>query len=116
VFIINPTLGVCHQTRLWRLIINTTLGICDVVRSLSCHLLTHDCCVQGSDQVDLVPHGTDIEVNASNVHDYVRKYAEHRMLHACQKSLEVSRVRVSTIFTSGERVFGLETWLESVNT
>ena len=56
----------------------------------TCCLFTVACCLcQGADQVDLVPHGADIEVNASNVHDYVRKYAEHRMLHACQKSLEV---------------------------
>ena len=80
------------------------------------HLLTGACCVQGSDQVDLVPHGTDIEVNASNVHDYVRKYAEHRMLHACQKSLEVSGGRVFARVGRSSLVIGLETMLESVIT
>ena len=44
---------------------------------------------EGGDQVDLVPGGSSIEVTTSNVHDYVRKYAEYRMVKACEKALEV---------------------------
>ena len=44
---------------------------------------------KGGDQVDLVPGGASIEVTSSNVHDYVRKYAEYRMCKAPEKALEV---------------------------
>ena len=45
--------------------------------------------VQGCEHVDLIPGGSEIAVNASNVHDYVRKYAEYRMVKAVSKPLEV---------------------------
>ena len=47
---------------------------------------------QGGDQVDLVPGGASIDVTSSNVHDYVRKYAEYRMCKAPEKALEVSGI------------------------
>ena len=46
--------------------------------------------IQGCDHIDLIPGGGDIEVNASNVHDYVRKYAECRMVKVIGKALEVT--------------------------
>jgi len=39
--------------------------------------------------VDLIPGGSEVSVNSSNVHDYVRKYAEYRMIKAVGKPLEV---------------------------
>jgi len=36
-----------------------------------------------------MPYGVDIEVNASNIHDYVRKYADYRMVKIVSKALEV---------------------------
>ena len=39
--------------------------------------------------MDLVPGGASTEVTSSNVHDYVRKYAEYRMCKAPEKALEV---------------------------
>lgn len=45
---------------------------------------------EGGGSLELTPGGRDIEVTASNVYDYVRKYAEYRMYKAQQKSLEVS--------------------------
>ncbi len=45
---------------------------------------------QGGDQMELIPGGADIEVNATNVHDYVRKYAEYRMVKSAEKALEVN--------------------------
>ena len=44
---------------------------------------------QGGEHVELVPCGGDFEVNAQNVHDYVRKYAEYRMVKVVSKPLEV---------------------------
>lgn len=45
---------------------------------------------EGGGSFELVPGGRDVEVTASNVYDYVRKYAEYRMFKAQQKSLEVN--------------------------
>ena len=39
--------------------------------------------------MELIPGGADIEVNAQNVHDYVRKYAEFRMVKVAEKALKV---------------------------
>lgn len=48
--------------------------------------------LQGSEQVELITGGTDIEVTAQNVHDYVRRYAEYRMVKVAEKSLKVGIV------------------------
>jgi HECT-domain (ubiquitin-transferase) len=56
--------------------------------------------VQGADRVDLIPGGTEVKVNASNVYDYVRKYADYRMVKAVSKPLEVNRCFVQFFFVS----------------
>lgn len=45
---------------------------------------------EGGGTVELVSGGRDVEVTAQNVYDYVRKYAEYRMIKAQEKALEVS--------------------------
>ncbi|XP_026726187.1 E3 ubiquitin-protein ligase UBR5 isoform X6 [Trichoplusia ni] len=52
------------------------------------------CEEEGGGCVELVPGGRDIEVTALNVYDYVRKYAQHRMLLSQEKALEAMRVGV----------------------
>ncbi|XP_068628932.1 E3 ubiquitin-protein ligase hyd isoform X10 [Battus philenor] len=52
------------------------------------------CEEEGGGCVELVPGGREIEVTALNVYDYVRKYAQHRMLHSQEKALEAIRVGV----------------------
>ncbi|XP_045542475.1 E3 ubiquitin-protein ligase UBR5 isoform X3 [Papilio machaon] len=52
------------------------------------------CEEEGGGCVELVPGGREIEVTALNVYDYVRKYAQHRMLHSQEKALESIRVGV----------------------
>lgn len=47
------------------------------------------CEEEGGGCVELIPGGRDIEVTALNVYDYVRKYAQHRMLLSQEKALEV---------------------------
>ncbi|XP_052085872.1 E3 ubiquitin-protein ligase UBR5-like isoform X2 [Mytilus californianus] len=42
----------------------------------------------GGESVELIPGGADIEVNAQNVHDYVRRYAELRMVKVAEKALK----------------------------
>lgn len=49
------------------------------------------CPEEGGGTVELVPGGRDIQVTESNVYDYVRKYAEHRMIKTQEKALEVRK-------------------------
>nr|XP_018904419.1 PREDICTED: E3 ubiquitin-protein ligase UBR5 isoform X3 [Bemisia tabaci] len=46
---------------------------------------------EGGGFLELVPGGRDIEVTASNVYDYVRKYAEYRMVKAQSKAIDAIR-------------------------
>jgi E3 ubiquitin-protein ligase EDD1 len=52
------------------------------------------CPEEGGGSVELVPGGRDIQVNEINVYDYVRKYAEHRMIKTQEKALEVSYSKI----------------------
>jgi E3 ubiquitin-protein ligase EDD1 len=45
---------------------------------------------EGGGTSELVPGGRDIQVNETNVFDYVRKYSEYRMIKSQEKALEVS--------------------------
>lgn len=48
--------------------------------------------MQGGEQVELVSDGAEVEVSAQNVHNYVRKYAEYRMVVVAEKALRVSKI------------------------
>ena len=48
------------------------------------------CEEEGGCHVDLIPNGRNIEVNANNVYDYVRKYALYRMVHSQERALQVN--------------------------
>ncbi|XP_072935848.1 E3 ubiquitin-protein ligase hyd isoform X3 [Epargyreus clarus] len=52
------------------------------------------CEEEGGGCVELVPGGRELEVTALNVYDYVRKYAQHRMLISQEKALEAMRVGI----------------------
>ncbi|XP_026324159.1 E3 ubiquitin-protein ligase UBR5 isoform X3 [Hyposmocoma kahamanoa] len=52
------------------------------------------CEEEGGGCVELVPGGRELEVTALNVYDYVRKYAQHRMLISQEKALEAMRMGV----------------------
>lgn len=47
------------------------------------------CPEEGGGSVELITGGRDVEVNATNVYDYVRKYAYYRMVSSQEKALEV---------------------------
>jgi len=49
---------------------------------------------EGGGSVELVHNGRDIIVNEQNVYDYVRKYAEYRMIKTQEKALEALRLGV----------------------
>ena len=40
--------------------------------------------------MELIPGGRDIDVTAQNVYDYIRRYAEYRMIRCQEKALDVS--------------------------
>lgn len=45
---------------------------------------------EGGGSVELVTNGRNIQVNEINVYDYVRLYANYRLVKTHEKSLEVS--------------------------
>jgi len=49
------------------------------------------CAEEGGRNVELIPGGRNVEVNEQNVYDYVRKYADFRMVRSQYKSLEEIR-------------------------
>ncbi|UYV60139.1 UBR5 [Cordylochernes scorpioides] len=49
---------------------------------------------EGGGNIELIPNGRDMEVNAQNVYDYVRKYAEYRMVKSQEKALEALKAGV----------------------
>ncbi|XP_077989768.1 E3 ubiquitin-protein ligase UBR5-like [Glandiceps talaboti] len=49
------------------------------------------CKEEGGGTMDLIPGGAYVQVNASNVFDYVRKYAEYRMLKVAEKPIQAIR-------------------------
>lgn len=56
------------------------------------------CEEEGGGCVELVPGGRELEVTAHNVYDYVRKYAQHRMLLSQEKALEVHKKTYNHFF------------------
>jgi E3 ubiquitin-protein ligase EDD1 len=56
---------------------------------------------EGAEHVDLMPGGADVEVNTTNVHDYVRKYAEYRTVRAVSKPLENLKLGVFDVIPRG---------------
>ncbi|CAL1532111.1 unnamed protein product [Lymnaea stagnalis] len=55
---------------------------------------------EGGEQVELLPDGAEVEVSAQNVHNYVRKYAEHRMVVVAEKALRNLRLGVFDVIPS----------------
>ncbi|XP_033727140.1 E3 ubiquitin-protein ligase UBR5-like isoform X1 [Pecten maximus] len=58
------------------------------------------CAEEGGEQVELMTNGSDVEVNAQNVHDYVRRYAEYRMVKVADKALKNLRLGVFDVIPS----------------
>ncbi|XP_075236131.1 E3 ubiquitin-protein ligase hyd isoform X1 [Lycorma delicatula] len=56
---------------------------------------------EGGGTLELIPGGRDVEVTASNVYDYVRKYSEYRMYKAQFKALEAIRTGVFDVLPAG---------------
>lgn len=58
---------------------------------------------EGGGSVELVTNGRNIQVNEVNVYDYVRLYANYRLVKTHEKSLEVSFF-FGFLFNSGNRI------------
>ncbi|KAH3897176.1 hypothetical protein DPMN_021361 [Dreissena polymorpha] len=52
------------------------------------------CTEEGGEQVELIRGGADVEVTAQNVHEYVRRYADHRMDRVPEKAMKSLRMGV----------------------
>lgn len=48
------------------------------------------CPEEGGESVELVPGGSSVAVTAENIYEYVRKYAQLRMIHVNEEPLRVS--------------------------
>ncbi|XP_025994709.1 E3 ubiquitin-protein ligase hyd isoform X3 [Solenopsis invicta] len=59
------------------------------------------CPEEGGGSIELIPNGRDVEVTASNVYDYVRKYAEVRMIKVQEKALHSMREGVFDVLPEG---------------
>lgn len=64
---------------------------CAFFQSLDLRFSIDLCEEEGGNHVDLIPSGRNIEVNANNVYDYVRKYALYRMVHSQERALQCLR-------------------------
>jgi len=61
-----------------------------------------DLCVEeGGGHVDLVANGRDLEVNSVNIYQYVRKYAEYRMVTSQEKALKKIKEGVFDVIPAG---------------
>lgn len=56
---------------------------------------------EGGGTVELVAGGRDLTVTPHNVYDYVRKYAEYRMIKSQEKALEGLKTGVFDVLPSG---------------
>ncbi|XP_066593371.1 E3 ubiquitin-protein ligase UBR5-like isoform X2 [Prorops nasuta] len=59
------------------------------------------CPEEGGGSIELIPNGRDNEVTAANVYDYVRKYAEVRMIKVQEKALHAMREGVFDVLPEG---------------
>ncbi|XP_006566770.1 E3 ubiquitin-protein ligase UBR5 isoform X2 [Apis mellifera] len=59
------------------------------------------CPEEGGGSIELISNGRDIEVTANNVYDYVRKYAEVRMIKVQDKALHAMREGVFDVLPEG---------------
>lgn len=56
---------------------------------------------EGGGSVELVPGGRDIPVTDANLYDYVRMYANHRLVRTQDKALEALRLGVFDVLPAG---------------
>ena len=61
------------------------------------------CMEEGGGSVELIPNGRDVEVTNVNIYQYVRKYAEYRMVNSQEKALkkvreELGQVKLISMF------------------
>lgn len=72
-----------------------------LIAAVILHFSIDLCPEEGGGSIELVPSGRDVEVTASNVYDYVRKYAEIRMMKVQEKALHAMREGVFDVLPDG---------------
>lgn len=77
----------------------------DLLVSIISNVILHSsidlCPEEGGGSIELISNGRDIEVTANNVYDYVRKYAEVRMIKVQEKALHAMRDGVFDVLPDG---------------
>jgi len=56
---------------------------------------------EGGSSIELIKGGRDIDVNATNVYTYVRKYSQYRMITCQEKSLDHMKMGLFDVLPSG---------------
>ncbi|XP_055383009.1 E3 ubiquitin-protein ligase hyd isoform X2 [Condylostylus longicornis] len=73
----------------------------EMISKLEIFFVIDLCKEEGGDSIELIPGGRDIQVNEHNIYDYVRKYAEYRMVKSQEKALEALRDGVFDVLPNG---------------
>jgi E3 ubiquitin-protein ligase EDD1 len=72
------------------LIVDTESGNDSMFAELDLRFCVDLCAEEGGGHVDLITNGRNVEVNAQNIYDYVRRYAQYRMIKSQERALQVS--------------------------
>ena len=72
------------------LIVDTESGNDSMFAELDLRFCVDLCPEEGGGHVDIITNGRNVEVNAQNIYDYVRRYAQYRMIKSQERALQVN--------------------------
>jgi E3 ubiquitin-protein ligase EDD1 len=72
-----------------QLIVDTESGNDSMFVDLDLRFCVDLCAEEGGGHVELIPNGRNIEVTPLNIYDYVRRYAQYRMIKSQDRALQV---------------------------
>jgi E3 ubiquitin-protein ligase EDD1 len=80
-----------------QLIVDTESGNDSMFADLDLRFCVDLCAEEGGGHVELIPNGRNIEVTPLNIYDYVRRYAQYRMIKSQERALQVIIISISYI-------------------
>ncbi|CAK9249869.1 unnamed protein product [Sphagnum jensenii] len=83
-----------------QLIVDTESGNDSMFADLDLRFCVDLCAEEGGGHVELVPNGRNIEVTPLNIYDYVRRYAQYRMIKSQDRALQAIRQGVYDVLPS----------------
>jgi len=72
-----------------QLIVDTESGNDSMFADLDLRYCVDLCPEEGGGHVELIPNGRNVEVTPQNIYDYVRRYAQYRMIKSQDRALQV---------------------------